>query len=65
MQGRLRPDFTSISLTTECAHCGQPLHIEIDRDLNYRVAEAGARPIVAAPQVNFARLRDPSIIDAF
>jgi hypothetical protein len=22
-------------------------------------------PIVAAPQVNFARLRDPSIIDAF
>ena len=65
MQGRLRPEFTSISLTTECAHCGRPLHMEIDRDLSYRVAEAGAQPMVAGPLVNFARLRDPSIIDAF
>jgi hypothetical protein len=39
--------------------------MEIDRDLNYRVAESGAQPLVAAPLVNFARLRDPSIIDAF
>ena len=65
MQGRLRPDFTSISLTTECAHCGQPLHIEIDRDLNYRVAEAEAQPLVYAPMVDFGKLDDPSIIDAF
>jgi hypothetical protein len=65
VQGRLRPEFTSISLTTACAHCGWPLHIEIDRDLNYRVTEAGAQPLVAGPLVNFARLRDPSIIDAF
>ncbi len=65
MQGRLRPELTSISITTECAHCGQPLHIELDRELNYRVAETDARPIVVAPQVNFAQLRDPSIIDAF
>ena len=39
--------------------------MEIDRDLNYRVAESGAQPLVVAPLVNFARLRDPSIIDAF
>ena len=39
--------------------------MEIDRHLNYRVAEAGAQPLVAGPLVNFARLRDPSIIDAF
>jgi len=57
--------LTSISITTECAHCGQRLHIELDCELNYRVAETEARPIVVAPQVNFAQLRDPSIIDAF
>ncbi len=65
MQGRLRTEFTSISLTTECAHCGRPLHMEIDRDLNFRVAEGDARPLVAEPLVDFAQLRDPSIIDAF
>jgi hypothetical protein len=33
VQGLLRPEFISISLTTECAHCGRPLRMEIDREL--------------------------------
>lgn len=52
-------------MTTECGHCHQALHIEIDSELNYRVVEAEAQPLIYAPRVNFAKLVDPSIIDAF
>lgn len=65
MQGQLRKEPLSFTITTECAHCHQPLHIEIDTELNYRVAEAEAQPLVYAPMVNFGKLDDPSIIDAF
>jgi hypothetical protein len=35
-----------------------------DRELSYRVVE-GADPLVFVPHVNFEKLKDPSIIDAF
>ena len=50
---------------TECAHCSQPMHIEIDSELSYRVREEGADPIIFIPQVDFHKLEDPSIIDSF
>ncbi len=50
---------------TECAHCGQPLTIEIDSRMQHRVFEAEARPVLFIPHVDFARLKDPSIIDAY
>jgi len=65
VQGQLRKEHLSFNITTECAHCQQPLHLEIDSELNYRVVEAGAQPLVYAPMVNFGQLDDPSIIDAF
>jgi uncharacterized metal-binding protein YceD (DUF177 family) len=65
VQGQLRKEQLSFTITTECAHCHQPLHIEIDSELNYRVVEADAQPLVYAPMVNFGKLADPSIIDAF
>jgi uncharacterized metal-binding protein YceD (DUF177 family) len=65
VQGQLRKEPLSFTITTECAHCHQPLHIEIDTELNYRVIEANAEPLVYAPMVNFGELDDPSIIDAF
>ena len=40
------------------------MRLELDGDLNYRVV-AGAEPLVFVPQVDFERLKDPSIIDAF
>jgi hypothetical protein len=33
--------------------------------LKYRVTETGAQPLLAGPLIDFAKLRDPSIIDAF
>ena len=55
----------SVGVETECAHCSEPMHMEIDSQLDYRVREEGADPIVFIPQVDFQRLEDPSIIDRF
>lgn len=67
VQGRLRNEYLSISIETECGHCGKPLNLEIDSELNYSVAEAraGAEPRVYAPMLDVAKLDDPSIIDDF
>ena len=65
MQGQLRKEELSFLVETECAHCGQPLTIEIDSRMRYRVFETEARPVLFIPHVDFARLKDPSIIDAF
>ena len=42
-----------------------PLHFEVDSDLNFRVQETQAAPLVFVPRLNFEKLDDPSIIDAF
>ncbi len=54
-----------MTITSECAHCGRPLYLEIDSALRCRVRDADVRPLVFAPLVDFSRLGDPSIIDAF
>ncbi len=65
MQGQLRQEHLDFHIETVCGHCGRPIHIEIDSDLKYKVAEAEAEPLVFVPMVDFGKLKDPSIIDAF
>jgi len=65
VQGRLREEALSFTIGTSCAHCGEPIHIEMDSELSYRVLEEGANPFVYVPMVDFDELEDPSIIDAF
>ena len=65
MQGQLRKETLQFTIETECAHCGRPMQIEMDSELNYTVREEGAEPLVFVPRVDFAKLEDPSIIDAF
>ncbi len=68
VQGHLRNEPVAISIETECAHCSRSMRIELngepDGGLDYRVVE-GADPLVFVPHVNFEKLKDPSIIDAF
>ncbi len=64
VQGRLRGEHLSATITTECVHCHQPLHIEVDSDLHYRVAEVDARPLVFAP-LSVIQKGASSIIDCF
>jgi hypothetical protein len=65
VQGQLREEALSFQISTECAHCGQPLHLELDSELDYQVVEDRADPLVFVPTVDFEKLDDPSIIDAF
>ncbi len=65
MQGQLRQEKLSFLIETECAHCGKPIRIEMDSELNYKVLDEGADPLVFAPSVDFGKLKDPSIIDGF
>jgi hypothetical protein len=55
----------SRSLSRRNARIARLLHIDINSELNYRVAEADAQPLVYTPMVNFGDLDDPSIVDAF
>jgi hypothetical protein len=65
VQGQLRREALTFGIETECAHCGWPIHIEMDSELRYSVLEPDAEPLVFVPMVEFDRLEDPSIIDAF
>jgi hypothetical protein len=65
VQGQLRQEKLSFLIETECAHCRKPIHIQIDCDLNYKVLEPDASPLVFVPNLDFATLKDPSIIDGF
>jgi hypothetical protein len=64
VQGQLRREGLSARVITECAHCQQPLHIEMDSDLNHRVEETGANPLMFAP-LSVVQRGAPSIIDGF
>ena len=54
----------SVVIETECAHCSEPMHIEMNDQLEYRVREEGADPVVFIPKVDFQALEDPSINDS-
>jgi hypothetical protein len=65
VQGQLRNENLTFTIQTECAHCGKEIRIEMDSQLNYSVSEPNAKPLIFVPMVDFGRLEDPSIIDAF
>jgi len=64
VQGRLRGEKLSVKVETSCAHCGREMHLTIDSDLRWSVEE-DASPMLFRPDVDFRKLKDPSIIDAF
>ena len=65
VQGHLRNESLVVTIGTECGHCSRSIRLEIDSQLNYRVVEADAQPLIFVPMVDFDKLEDPSIIDAF
>ncbi len=65
MQGRLTNKPVTAVIGSSCACCERPLELMVTSDLEYRVQTEGAEPLISVPFVNFARLKDPSIIHAF
>lgn len=54
-----------MSVETECAHCSQPMHVEINSDLDYSVRQEGADPLVLVPEVDLYKPEETSIIQSF
>ncbi len=54
-----------ITVETRCAHCGDPLTVEIDSDMNVRTEPSAADPMVFTPDVPLFDVTSPSIIDDF
>lgn len=65
VQGRLRGEPVSITVETRCEHCSEPLTLDIDADMNVRVAQPGAQPVVFSPDVPLYDIEAPSIVDDF
>ena len=65
VQGRLRNSFLCCTIRTKCGHCGRSMVIELDSELNYRMAGEPKEPLVFLPFVDIGNLKEPSIIDAF
>ncbi len=65
VEGQIRNESMSAQISTQCAHCGHPLHISVDSVLNCGVDESGAEPLVFQPDVDFTRLNEPNIIHAY
>jgi hypothetical protein len=65
VQGQLRKEVLSFTIESECGHCGKLSHIEINSQLNYSVQENDVEPLIFVPMVDFDKLEDPNIIDAF
>ena len=64
VQGHLRNESIAITIKTECAHCSRSIQIEMDSELNCHVVE-DTDLLIFVPLVDFEKLKDPSIIDAF
>jgi hypothetical protein len=61
----LREEYLKITVETECAHCGKPIHIDFDSGLKYRVREKDAKPLMFEPQVDWETFEEPNIIHAY
>ncbi len=65
MQGRLRNEPLSFDIRSECACCGRPIRFRMEHDLRFAMEDPECAPLFFVPMVDFAKLEDPSIIDAF
>jgi hypothetical protein len=65
VQGQLRKEYLSVVVETQCAHCGKPMELQLDSDLNCEVMEEGCDPVVFVPDINLIELEEESIINAF
>jgi len=54
-----------VEIKTSCAHCGDPIELVVDSDLNHRIERGGSSPLVFEPDVDWSRFEDPTIIDGY
>jgi hypothetical protein len=64
VQGQYLKKILTCHVETECGHCGEPIHLELDSELNFRIGEGEEFPLVYSPMIAIHAL-EPSIIDGF
>ncbi len=65
VQGRLRGEPLTVEIQTTCAHCGQPIQLAVDSNMQYWVKTAEAQPLIFEPDLNWATFTEPNIIHAY
>jgi len=66
VQGRLKKKKLSVIVNSSCAHCSEPMEMEITSEFETTVhGEDGRSPIIFIPDVNVRTLKEPSIIESF
>jgi hypothetical protein len=65
VQGRLRNAPVSVRIDSRCAVCGRPIGIVADQDLRWRTPDAGIRPLIFEPSVDWSRFRARTILDDY
>ena len=55
MQGRLRNERLSVKIDSECAHCGQNIHLAFDSELAWSVGENN-------PDIDWGHFKGTNII---
>jgi hypothetical protein len=65
VEGRLRGEKLSAEIESACAHCGKPLHISVDSELNSQVREEEAEPLLFEPDVDWKTFKGANIINDY
>ena len=65
VQGHLRQSVLEVEIRTACAHCGEPMVLVVDSELEFRVVMGGPSPLVFEPAVDWCTFEDPTIIDGY
>jgi hypothetical protein len=65
VQGHLRSSFLEVEIRTACAHCGEPMVLVVDSELNYRIVKGGPQPLVFEPDLDWNTFEDATIIDGY
>lgn len=64
VQGHYSGGPVTAHIESACACCGQPIAFDVDESMRFEIA-GDAQPLIFVRLVDFAKLEDPSIIDAF
>jgi len=65
VQGRLRQEPLRVTIETTCGHCGRPLHITLNSDLQVTIHDEGADPLLFMPQLDCNTFTESNINDAY
>lgn len=65
MQGRLRNAPLSVRIDSRCTVCARPISIVADQDLRWETTDAGLRPLIFEPSLDWSRFRARTIVDDY